>query len=74
MDVHSSRVGDRAHTGARVAQGWQDRAGVPFQQYDLSIAQERRNVRSGVWGLQLGEGLEQVERPKCRRELAAASW
>lgn len=69
MDVHGSWVGDREHAGARVAQGWQERAGVPFRQYDLSIVREGRNVRPGVCGLRLREGLEQVEGPPT-----AASW
>lgn len=68
MDVHGSWVGNRAHAGARLAQGWQERVGVPFQQYDLSIDRERRNVQPGVCGLQLGEGLEQVEGPSETQE------
>lgn len=74
MDVHGSWVGNCAHTGASVAQDWQERAGVPFRQYDLSIVRERRNVQSGVCGLQLGERLEQVEGPRHRRGIVAASW
>lgn len=70
MDVHGSWVGNRAHTG--VAQGWQERVGVPFQQYDLSIVRERRNVQPGVCGLQLGEELEQVEGQRPRRDILAA--
>lgn len=61
---------NRAHTD--VAQGWQERVGVPFQQYDLSIVRERRNMQPGVCGLQLGEGLEQVEGLRPRRDIVAA--
>lgn len=74
MDVHGSWVGNRARTGASVAQGWQERAGVPFRPSDLTIVRERRNVQSGVCGLRLGEGLEQVEGPRHGRDSIAASW